>query len=147
MATLYPSWRHNSRTPFVGPDGEYTIRTLKHTTVQVRPGTPSLLSFSLSLLIICKDHLRVWLGWSVFGRTLYQQICRRCPSTSMHDFVAWLKIVVTLMFYKCTFKALFANRNSMFKHLPMEWGLSHKQFLDMWRALLPKVGVPFTHLI
>jgi hypothetical protein len=86
-----------------------------------------------------QDHLRVWLGWSVFGRTLYEQLSSRCSSITMRDYVAWFKIVVTLMFYKCTVKSLFENRNSMFKHLSMEWGLSYKKFMDMWRALVPKV--------
>jgi hypothetical protein len=97
---------------------------------------------ALFYLSLWQDHLRVWLGWSVFGRTLYQQLSSRCSSTSMRDYVAWLKILVTLMFYKCTVKSLFENRNSMFKHLSMEWGLSYKKFMDMWRALLiPKVLV------
>jgi hypothetical protein len=108
------------RMPFLGPDGSYRMRTLKDTTV--------------------KDHLRVWLGWSTFGRTLYREISGRSINTTMRDFVAWIKILVTLMFYKCTVKSLFENKNGMYKHLPMEWGLTKNKFMDMWRALQPTVS-------
>jgi hypothetical protein len=61
------------------------MRTLKDTTI--------------------KDHLRVWLGWSTFGRTLFREMSSRSINTTMRDFVAWMKILVTLMFYKCTVKS------------------------------------------
>jgi hypothetical protein len=108
------------RMPFLGSDGSYRMRTLKDTTV--------------------KDHLRVWLGWSTFGRTLlFREMSSRSINTTMRDFVAWMKIVVTLMFYKCTVKSLFENKNGMFKHLPMDWGLTKNKFMDMWCALQPTV--------
>jgi hypothetical protein len=119
MTSLYPGWNHNMRMPFLGPDGSYRMRTLKDTTV--------------------KDHLRVWLGWSTFGRTLFREMTSRSINTTMRYFVAWMKILVTLMFYKCTVKSLFENKNGMFKHLPMEWGLTKNKFMDMWRALQPSV--------
>ena len=103
------------RMPFLGPDGSYRMRTLKDTTV--------------------KDHLRVWLGWSTFGRTLFREMTSRSINTTMRYFVAWMKILVTLMFYKCTVKSLFENKNGMFKHLPIKWGLTKHKFMDMWRAL------------
>ncbi len=37
MASLYPGWHHNGRTRFIGPDGSYTVRTLRDTSVQVSP--------------------------------------------------------------------------------------------------------------
>jgi hypothetical protein len=92
MTSLYPGWNQNMRMSFLGPDGSYKMRTLKDTTI--------------------KDHLRVWLGWSTFGRTLFREMSSRSINTTMRDFVAWMKILVTLMFYKFTVKSLFENKNS-----------------------------------
>ena len=73
------------------------------------------------------------MGWSVFGRTLYKQISFAEDDISMRDFVAWLKIVFTLMFYKCTAKSLFENTKDMYKALPMEWGLTKKNIFKCGR--------------
>ena len=97
-------------------------------------------------MLCLQDHLRVWMSWSVFGKLLYQEMCSRSYNTTMRDYVAWMKVLFTLMFYKCTVKAFFQNRNQMFKPLSMEWGLSRDKSLDMWRALQPLVCISFMNL-
>ena len=79
------------------------------------------------------------MSWTVFGKLLFQEMCSRSYKTTMRDYVTWMKVTLTLMFLKCTVKALFQNTNQMFRPLSMEWGLSKEKYLDMWRALQPSV--------